>query len=271
MMDSGDRSNNQLKAPDSGLGGFRSQSFSNLFQGFFGVKHSPASTTDITDVGLEDKPSEGRSLETIISPSNDDSWILSHFLHAKREKEDSNLRRNVTWAGLGKLDHLRLPDSASADSSTTDVTQTEVVPVPRMQVGDGESSLSEPREKSEELAKPKVVVAKNVGKHYERNILSSFLSHDLPHFEARRNEQIDQLEHSQHHVNTPVTQAAASVTGEATGLGDNLDGSLLPGGMTSGDKIYESKQTLRDFLWSFNHEKINVSKKEMNLIASIDQ
>lgn len=267
-MDSGDRSNNQLKAPDSGPGGFRSQSFSNLFQGFFGVKHAPTSTTDITDVGLEDNPSEGRSLETIISPSNDDSWILSHFLHAKREKEnDSNLRRNVTWAGLGKLDHLRLPDSASAASSTTDVTQTEVVPFPRMQVGDGESSLSEPRGKSEEPGKPKVVVAKNVEKHHERNILSSFLSHDLPHYEARRNEQIDQLEQA----NTRVTQATASVTDEATGLGDRLDGSLLPGGMTSGEKIYESKPTLRDFLWSFNHEKINVSKKEMNLIASIDQ
>lgn len=273
-MDSSDRSNNQLKAPDSGFGGgFRSQSFSNLFQGFFGVKHAPTSatsTTDITASDSEDKPPEGKSLETIVSPSNDDSWILSHFLQAKREKEyDRNMRRNVTWSGLGQLDPPHVPDSVSSASSTTDVTQTEV---PRIRVADDESSGSELREKSDELTKTKVVVAKNAEHpYYQRKILSSFLAHDLPHSEVRQNEQVDELQRSQPQVNTRITQATVSTTVEATGVGDKPDGGLLlPGAMPSGDRI-ESKQTLRDFLWSFNHEKINVSKKEMNLIASIDQ
>lgn len=262
-----------MKGQDSGFGGgFRSQSVSNLFQGFFGVKHAPASMTDITSGMAEDKSPEEKSLETIISPSHDESWLLTHFLQAKREKEDDgHMRRNVTWSELGKSNLLR--DSTSSGSSTTDISRTELVTVPRLYDSDGESSGSKLREKNEEPAKPKIVFAKDKEHpHYHRNILSSFLSHDLPNYEARRNIQIDELEHSQlHQGNTHSMQAAASVTGEVTGLGDKLDGSHLPDDMTSGDKIHESKQMLRDLLWSFNHEKINVSKKEMNMIASIDQ
>lgn len=290
-MDSGDRSDNRLKAADSAFGSLRSQSFSNLFQGFFGVKQMPASAAgsvnDISSEGAESgesMPSEGRSLDTIVSPSNDDSWILSHLLHKKMFKEDeNNLRRNVTWSELRKQETLRQPTSYSLASSSVDISKEHSSPQGLDGIhleGESDDHIQEASRRGEEHthASGMLSISKPMEHSlYSKNILSSFLSHDLQHSEMKRREDVCDLEQHGRLESRAGSCAAASVAQELPAAlvnagGDQVEQTLLPPATaTSSGQLPDAKHSLKDLFWSFNHEKINVSRKEMNMIASIDQ
>lgn len=274
-MDSGDHSGNRLTASDARFSETRSNSFSNLFQGFFGVRPASTSVCDIPSLEST-KASEEISAWPVVSPSNDDSWILSHLLLRKHEKEDDgNLRRNVTWSEFGKFEHLQSGKSSSAASLTSDASRrivdepTHRADTPGFPLAEESASLADDR--IEEFDQPKTFVAKNMEHpNYSNAIMLSFLMHDvfdgalMPREDGSSLEQTGSMDHHGNKSSMP----AASSSGPNTDL---VDHSCLPLVVTSSERLPGSKHTLRDLLWNFNHEKINVSKKEMNLIASIDQ
>lgn len=256
-MDSGDHSKNQLTAFDTKFGVVRNHSFSNLFQGFFGVKPKTGSLCDIPSMESTTKVSEESSAGPVLSPSNDDSWILSHLLFGKHELEgDGNLRKNVTWSELGKFEHLLSGRSSSASSTTDIPRRIDNEPPSRADI----SGLAV--DGFEEFEKSNSSVAKNT-EHYLNTSFSSFPMQDVSVGALKPREDWSGLEQT---GSMDQHESRDSPPGR-----DQVDQSCLPLIVTSSEKPTESRHTLRDLLWNFNHEKINVSRKEMNLIASIDQ
>lgn len=273
-MDSGDHADHQLTASDTRFGGTRNHSFSNLFQGFFGVKPTPASVRDIPSSGTT-KESEESSNMHVVSPSNDDSWILSQLLLRKHEsKDDSDLRRNVTWSEFRKLEN-RLSRNSSAASSTADLSERtdnkpqSCVNIPLAETS-GSDAVSLAVDRVEEFEKPKGFVGKVLEQsHHSNAILWPFLAHDVSRdaLKARTDEHsMERTGEMECHKSGNSLPAAL----DSSPRSDLVDHSCLPTVVISSEKNQETKHTLRDVLWNFNHEKINVSRKEMNLIASID-
>lgn len=266
-MDSGDRADRQLTAQETRFGETRNHSFSNLFQGVFGVRPTPTAVRDIPPSGMTKESEESSSMH-VVSPSNDDSWILSHLLLTKHEsKDDGDLRRNVTWSEFRKFEN-RLSRSSSAASSRADLSEKAVnkpqscANIPLAE-GSGSDTVSLAENRVEEFVKPKGFVGKVMEQSHYSNAI---LWHDVPHdaletiadeHSLERTGEIDSHERGNSLHSSPSS--------------DLVDHSGLPSVVISSEKNPESKRTLRDILWNFNHEKINVSRKEMNLIASIDQ
>lgn len=273
-MDSGDRADHQLTASDTRFGATRNHSVSNLFQGFFGVKPTPSSVRDIPTSGMTKESEESSSMH-VVSPSNDDSWILSHLLLRKHEsKDDGDLRRNVTWSEFRKFENP-LSRNSSAASSTADLSERtdnkpqSCVNIPLAEAS-GSDTVSLAEDRVGEFEKPKGFVGKVVQQsHHSNAILWPFLARDVSRdaLKTRTDEHsFERTGETESHESGNSFPAALDPSPRS----DLVDRSRLPTVVISSEKNQESKHTLRDVLWNFNHEKINVSRKEMNLIASID-
>lgn len=253
---------NHLKSSNAsdGFGGLRNQSFSNfLLYGFFGVQSPPlsdsstchsssssSSSSSANDLSLNREPfsdygeirEKGHDLETIVSPSdNEDGRVF-------------DLRRNRAWASTllweTGLRQASLPPAAenirrNRHRSSPEQPSATTVPSPRPPAAPGvvvrDRDITTTFTENLGSRGPKVASPQP----YPHLLLEAFFAHDVP-----RNDR------------TIVDSAAVDRGPTTTVPASTHDATTL-------------SSSLRDLLWNFNHEKVRVTRKEMNMMTSIDQ